>query len=275
MHPLDASLEFRPAKVEPTGTSTVFACKPSDRYRNAIGPFGGWIAALLLKGVLSMPEARGAPLALDAAFMGSIDDGDLEVRVFPLRQNRSVGFWRSEIWQAGRICASAQVTMSVVRQSLVLQDARFPEVPGPDVVPVYVNPRTPLPWLDQYVFKPVSGLLFSGAQTMDSRLWIRDAEPRPLDAISLTALCDTPFPPTWIRLPGQSPVSTVSYSVYYRANDMGFSEAGTGFCLLDSRSSLARAGYVDQFTSVWSASGSLLAQTQQMLWFADGAAGSG
>jgi hypothetical protein len=32
---------------------------------------------------------------------------------------------------------------------------------------------------------------------------------------------------------------------------------------------------VDQFTSVWSASGSLLAQTQQMLWFAAGTAGSG
>src|SRR4030095_6056866 len=214
------------------------------------------IAALLLKGVLSMPEARGAPLALDAAFMGSIDDGDLEVRVFPLRQTRSVGFWRSEIWQAGRICASAQVTMSVVRQSLMLQDARFPEVPGPDLVPVYVNPRTPLPWLDQYVFKPVSGLLFSGAQTMDSRLWIRDAEPRPLDAISLTALCDTPFPPTWIPLPAQSPVSTVSFFVYYRANDAYCSAAGAGFCLMDSRASLARGGYVDQFTSVWSATGS-------------------
>ena len=275
MHPLDASLELRPGTIGPAGTSAVFICKPGDRYRNAIGPFGGWIAALLLKAVLCLPQARGAPLALDALFMGSIDDGDLEVRVFALRQNRSVGFWRSEAWQAGRLCASAQMTMSIARESVVLQDARFPDVAGPDLVPVYVNPRTPVPWLDQYVFKPVSGLLFSRAETMDSRLWIRDAEPRPLDAISLTALCDTPFPPTWIPLPAQSPVSTVSFSVYYRANDADFSAAGTGFCLMDSRASLARGGYVDQFTSVWSASGSLLAQTQQMLWFADAPAGGG
>jgi acyl-CoA thioesterase len=261
--------------VGPTRTAAVFTCKPGDRYRNAIGPFGGWIAALLLKSVQCVPEARGAPLALDALFMGSIDDGDLEVRVFALRQNRSVGFWRSEIWQADRVCASAQVTLSMVRQSMVVQDAHFPDVAAPDLVPVYVNPRTPVPWIDQYVFKPVSGLLFSRAETMDSRIWIRDAEPRPLDALSLTALCDTPFPPTWIKLPGQSPVSTVTFSVYYRANDVDLGEAGTGFCLLDSRTSLARGGYVDQFTSVWSASGSLLAQTQQLLWFADGAAGSG
>ena len=272
MHPFDASFDFQAVRVEPTRTSAVYTCKPSDRYRNAIGPFGGWTAALLLKGVLSMPEARGAPLALDALFMGGIDGGDLEMRVYALRQNRSVGFWRSEVWQAGRICASAQVTMSTVRQSVVLQDAHFPDVPGPDLVPMYVNPRTPVPWIDQYVFKPVSGLLFSRAETMDSRLWIRDAEPRPLDGLSLTALCDTPFPSTWIRLPAQSPVSTVTFSVYYRANDMDFSEAGTGFCLMDSRASLARGGYVDQFTEVWSESGSLLAQTQQMLWFADGPA---
>jgi hypothetical protein len=118
-------------------------------------------------------------------------------------------------------------------------------------------------------------LLFSRAETMDSRIWIRDAEPRPLDAISLTALCDTPFPPTWIPLAAQSPVSTVTFSVYYRASDADLGAAGTGFCLMDSRASLARGGYVDQFTSVWSASGSLLAQTQQMLWFADPDRGKG
>jgi acyl-CoA thioesterase len=190
------------------------------------------------------------------------------VRVYPLRQNRSVGFWRSEVWQAGRICAHAQVTFSMARQSIVLQDALFPDVPSPDQVKVYDNPRTPVPWVDQYVFKPVSGVLFSCAATMDSRLWIRDASPRPVDAIALAAICDTPFPSPWIRLPGQVPVSTVTYSVYFRADADDLAQAGSGFCLVDTRASLARAGYVDQFSSVWSESGRLLAQTQQMLWMA-------
>lgn len=269
MHPLDESLELCPVTGAMPAGSAVHTCRASVLYKNAIGPFGGWIAALLLKSVLRAPQARGAPLALDAVFMGSMKDSDFEVRVFPLRQNRSVGFWRSEIWQAGRVCAHAQVTLSAERTSMVLQDARFPEVPGHESVPVYVNPRTPVPWLDQYIFKPVSGFLFSRADSMDARLWIRDATPRPLDAISLTALCDTPFPPTWIRLSGQAPVSTVTYSVYYRASPADLDQVGTGFCLLDTHASLARGGYVDQYTSVWSAAGALLAQTQQMLWFAD------
>ena len=150
---------------------------------------------------------------------------------------------------------------------MVLQDARFPDVPGPDALPVYDNPRKPVPWLAEYIFKPVAGLLFSGAESMDGLLWIRDAEARPLDAVSLAAMCDTAFPPLWIRLPEQTPVATINYSVYYRASDADLADAGTGFILLDSRSSVAQNGYVDQFTSLWSESGRLLAQTQQMLWF--------
>ncbi len=271
MHPLDASLALEPAEPAepaPAPPARVFRARTSDRYRNAIGPFGGWIAALLLKSVLVHPDARGAPLALDALFMGAIAEGELEVRVTPLRQNRTVGFWRSEAWQRGRICAQAQVTLSAPRPGMRLADAVFPEVPPPGAVTDYVNPRTPVPWIGQYVFRPVTGMLFSGAASMDARLWLRDAEPRPLDAVSLTAICDTPFPSPWIRLDDQVPVSTVNYSVYFRATADELAAAGAGFCLLDTRAALAANGYVDQFTSVWSEQGCLLAQTQQMLWMA-------
>jgi acyl-CoA thioesterase len=268
MHALDASLDLQAAAADDAAAAR-FVCRTSERYRNAIGPFGGWIAAAMLKAVSAVPGIRGRPLALDALFMGAIDDGELELRVHALRQNRSVGFWRSEAWQAGRLCAHAQVTYSIARTSVVLQDARCPDAPRPTEVAVYANPRTPVPWLDQYVFRPVNGLLFSGAASMDSRLWIRDADPRPLDAVSLAALCDTPFPSPWIRLPAQVPVSTVTYSVYFRASTDDFADAGSGYCLIDTRASLARGGYVDQFSSVWSESGRLLAQTQQLLWMAD------
>jgi len=271
MHAFDQSLQLEPMTPVPHGAVAAYLCRSSDRYRNAIGPFGGWIAALLLRGVLDVPEARGVPLALDALFMGAMDDGLLEVRVYPLRQNRSVGFWRSELWQKGRLCAHAQVTLTGERNSVVLQDARFPQVPPPAEVPIYRNPRTPVAWVDQYVFKAVSGMLFSQADSMDARLWIRDVDSRALDAISLTAMCDTPFPSPWIRLSAQVPVSTVTYSVYYRANAEDYADSGSGFCLIDTRASLARAGYVDQFSTLWSESGRLLAQTQQMLWMADSA----
>ena len=272
MHALDAALALRPYDGDVPGAAAAFVCDTSERYRNAIGPFGGWIAALLLRSVLSAPAARGAPLSLDALFMAPIDEHELEVRVFALRQNRSVGFWRSELWQRARLCAHAQVALTAAREGRVLQDATFPNVPPPGEVAVYDNPRTPVAWVEQYIFRPVRGLLFSRAESMDSTLWIRDADPRPLDALALAAICDTPFPSPWIRMAEQAPVSTVSYSVYFRAAEDDYAEAGSGYCLLDTRASLARGGYVDQFTTVWSESGRLLAQTQQMLWMAGASA---
>jgi acyl-CoA thioesterase len=267
MHPFDASLELQ-AVGSDTGNAAVYRARTSDRYRNAIGPFGGWTAALLLKSVLAMPQARGAPLALDAVFMGAIDDGALETRIFPLRQNRTVGFWRAELWQHDRMCAHAQVTLSTPRTGARLQDVRFPQVPPPDAVQTYANPRIPVPWIGQYIFKPVTGMLFSGAESMDALLWLRDAEPRPLDAVSLTAISDTPFPSPWICLEDQFPVSTVAFSVYFRAAAADYAAAGSDCMLLESRAAVMKNGYVDQFTHVWSADGRLLAQTQQMLWAA-------
>jgi acyl-CoA thioesterase len=266
MHPFDESLAMEAVGNTPAGAT--FRARTSERYRNAIGPFGGWTAALLLQATLATPGARGAPLSLDAVFMGPIDDGEVEVRVALLRQNRSVGFWRSELWQRSRVCAHAQVALSTPRAGASLHDAKRPEVPPAHAVPVYTNPRTPVAWIDQYTFRPVSGLLFSGAESMDARLWLRDAEPRGLDAVSLTAICDTPFPSPWIRMSDQVPVSTVAFSVYYRASAEDYAAAGDDYMLLDSHAALMQDGYVDQFTHVWSGSGRLLAQTQQMLWIA-------
>jgi acyl-coenzyme A thioesterase PaaI-like protein len=267
MHPFDLSLELEPTGEGPAA-ATIYRARTDARYRNAIGPFGGWTAALLLKAALAMPQARGAPLSLDAVFMGPIDDGEVEVRVALLRQNRSVGFWRSELWQYQRLCAHAQIALTAPRSGGVMQDAKMPDVPPAHEIAVYTNPRVPVPWIAQYEFRPVSGLLFSGADSMDARLWLRDAEQRTLDAISLTAVCDTPFPSPWIRMADQVPVSTVAFTVYFRASAEDYARAGSGFNLLDSRAALMSDGYVDQFTEVWSGSGALLAQTQQLLWIA-------
>lgn len=50
--------------------SGLWSCPSSPLYWNTIGPFGGWIAAVLLKGVLDEPEERGEPLTLPAQVIG-------------------------------------------------------------------------------------------------------------------------------------------------------------------------------------------------------------
>ena len=128
--------------------------------------------------------------------------------------------------------------------------------------------RTPA-FLARYDFRPVTGAMPQGAPTMDSKVWIRDAEPRTPDARSIAAICDAPFPSIWLRLSEPVMITTIAYNVFFRTSAAGLAAAGDAHLLLDSRCDLGAAGFFDQDTNVWSAAGALLAQTQQLAWFSN------
>ena len=47
------------------------------RYWNAIGPWGGWTVALLLKAVLAEADHAGTPVAMTANLMGGLSEAPL------------------------------------------------------------------------------------------------------------------------------------------------------------------------------------------------------
>jgi hypothetical protein len=104
---------------------------------------------------------------------------------------------------------------------------------------------------------------------MHSLLWLRDAEPRPLDAAAITCICDAPFPSVWLRLTEPVMITTLVYNIFFRVPAARLKEAGTGHVLVDSTCDLGGDGFYDQNSRVWSQDGKLLAQTQQLAWFAD------
>ncbi len=269
-HPLDLSLALSPAGPH------LWHSPSSPLYWNTIGPYGGWIAAMLLHAVLCEEDARGDPVALQAQFIGSLRQAPFHVRTSCMRQNRSTAFWRSEILQADedggeeRVCAHASVTLSGWRDTFTLADARMPEVPPAHATAAAPPRRYRIPeFLRRYDFRLVSAPMFAGAATMDSLLWLRDAEPRPLDSRSVAAICDAAFPSLWLRLAEPVMITTLVYNVFFRTPAAGLAQAGTGHVLLDSHCDIGADGFHDQHTNVWSESGRLLAQSQQLVWFAD------
>ena len=269
-HPLDLSLALQSA-----GRNT-WSSPCSPLYWNTIGPFGGWIAAMLLHAVMCEDEAHGDPVALQAQFIGSLRMAPFTVRTACIRQNRTTAFWRSEIRQAREdgaaeaICAHATVTLSGWRDTFTLADARMPAVPAASALPT-APPRTysTPEFLRRYDYRLASASMFAGADNMNSHLWVRDAEPRGLDARSISAICDAPFPSLWLRLAEPVMITTLVYNVFFRVPAAALANAGTGHVLLDSRCDVANDGFHDQATNLWSESGRLLAQTQQLVWFAD------
>ncbi len=284
-HPLDQSLALAPAGPN------LWRAPSSPLYWNAIGPYGGWIATMLLHGVQSEPAAQGDPISLQAQFIGALRQAPFTVATSCLRQNRSTAFWRSEIRQGGGnestngdsddngdsasdttalVCAHATITLGNWRETATISDAVMPMTPPALDLPVAParRARTP-PFIARYDFRPVKGVLGTLSDSMDALMWVRDAEPRTLDARSLTALCDAALPSIWLRMPEHLLTTTVVYNIFFRTSAAQIAAAGNRHILLESHCAAATAGFFDQRTNVWSDKGELLAQTEQLAWYSN------
>lgn len=268
-HPFDQSLAIESVALN------LWRSPSSPLYWNAIGPYGGWIAAMLLHAVQSEPSAQGEPIALQAQFAGPIRQAPFTLVTSCLRQNRSTAFWRSELRQADEageesVCAHASITLSNWRTTQTISDAVIPMAPPALDLAIAPARRFGTPeFVKRYDFRPVRGILGQDQSDMNTLMWVRDAEPRALDARSITALCDAPVPSIWLRMATPVLITTVVYTIFFRASQAQLTSAGDGHVLLESRCATGTAGFFDQDTNVWSEGGVLLAQTQQLAWFSD------
>ena len=91
----DSSLILSPAG------SRQWSSQIDKRYWNAIGPWGGWTVALLLKAVLAESDHAGTPVAMTVNLMGGLSEDPLTLTTRAARQGRSMEFWTSELIQEG------------------------------------------------------------------------------------------------------------------------------------------------------------------------------
>ncbi|WP_313075649.1 thioesterase family protein [Melaminivora sp.] len=270
-HPLDEALAL--ASTAPghyTGQTT-------DAYWNMVGPYGGLTAAVLLAAVLRHPEAQGEPVALTVNFAAAVARGPFTVQAVPVRTNRSTQHWTVTVLQAEeeggepRVTTTATVLMAQRRTTWSAADTPVPEgVPAPADCP-RIDPVFPVEWLKRYEMRPVRGMLpaqWDGSEHDSlSQLWMRDAPERPLDFPALAALADVFFPRIWRRRAHHVPAGTVSMTVYFHAGGDLLAQTGSGYLLGQARAQEFRNGFFDQTAQLWNEAGTLLATTQQIVYY--------
>lgn len=239
-------------------------------YANFIGPYGGITAAQALNAILQHPQLLGEPVAFTVNFAAALADGPFIARARPARTNRSTQHWIVELLQEGETVATATALTAVRRETWSGHEATMPEVPRPNDVPL--TPRMGVEWLKRYEMRFLEGPVprkWEGQGSDDSltRLWVRDEPPRPLDFLSLTALADNFFPRIWLRRATQTPLGTVSMTVYYHADSAVLRDTGTGYLLIQARGQGFRNGYFDHAGQLWNEAGELLATTHQVYYF--------
>ncbi|WP_338016858.1 thioesterase family protein [Noviherbaspirillum saxi] len=241
----------------------------SPAYGNMVGPFGGVIGATLLNAVMSHPALLGDPLSLTVHYAAPIADGDFTVHAKAVRTNRSTQHWFIELIQADEVAAFGTAVTAVRRDTWSATDANFPEVPPADgIKPAPAIPRAA--WTSCYDMRFIDG----GLDTPDtdgypsqSRLWIRDEPPRPLDFLSLSAISDAFFPRIFVRRRTWVPIGTVALTTYFHADAAQLSAQGSSSLLGIARGLHFGKGFFDQSAEVWSADGALLAATHQVVYY--------
>ena len=263
-HPFDAAIALQPRG------DNAFTGETSPAYANFIGPYGGITAAQAINAVLVHPQRLGEPIALTVNYAAALADGQFDVVARPARTNRSTQHWTVELSQGGETVATATVMTAARRDTWSGHEAGMPDVPRPHDVPR--TPRMGVEWLHRYDMRFLTGSVprvweGQGAEESLTRLWVRDEPQRPIDFASLTAMSDIFFPRIWLRRAKQTPIGTVTMTVYYHADTAQLHATGTSYLLVQAKGQGFRNGYFDHSGQLWNEAGDLLATTTQVVYF--------
>ena len=271
-HPFDRALALDHSDLR----AGLFTGTTSMDYWNMVGPFGGTTAAVALQAVLRHPDLLGLPIALTVNYAAAIEAGAFDVQAVPARTNRSTQHWTVQITQAGasgapQVTTTATVVTAARRGTWGATDLVMPEAPAPQAVERVTIGPAGVPWIEQYEMRPVAGGIPArwdgGGDRSETLLWVRDAVPRALDFPALASMSDLFYPRVWLRRATRVPAGTVSITTYFHAGAAELAEVGTGHLLARAVGQQFRNGFFDQAAQLWSASGTLLATSSQIVYF--------
>lgn len=265
-HDFDTAIALTPLEKDRFGGSTHPA------YVNMVGPYGGITSATLLQAVMLHPDRLGSPIALTVNYAGPITDGPFEISARATRTNRSTQHWSLALSQQGVIATTATAVFALRRKTWSSVEASaHTGLPLPAQLPA-ADLSERLPWTRRYEMRFVDGAFpepLDGVEQPQSlaRVWLRDAPPRPLDFLSLAALCDAFFPRVYTRRRQFTPAGTVTLSAYFHADEAMLAAQGEQHVLGVARGLAYHQGFHDQSAEIWGQGGQLLATTQQMVYF--------
>jgi acyl-CoA thioesterase len=258
-------------ELAPAGKNT-WAGMVDPNYRGFGSQFGGWTGAALLHAAMLEPGERGLPLSLSVLFIEAIAEGPIQISTRMLRSGARLQFWRSELAQGEKLCAHAQATFGVRRETTRFTDAVMPHVVPPDSNKL-TESSPPIPFGQQFVMRwATPGPLapeHDPEMPASSLVWIKDRAGRPLDYPLLAAMADLAPPRVAWKRKAITQSSTVSMTTHFHATPDELAKVDAGFILSEVHCRRCEGGYFDHELKLWSRSGALLATSEQVAAFRD------
>lgn len=242
-------------------------CTIVENYWIADGPNGGYLAALLATAAerqIGVPnrQARG----LTVHYLRRPDAGPAVLRVEILREGRSVSFLRVGLEQDERPVATATGMWASARQGFEHAAWTMPNAAPPDQCPPMTSVRGDdlFPIHQQWDIRSIGGVPFGEGESTEMSWWIRPPVHRPLDAVMVIAMADALPPPIFaVAGPGMG-VPTLDLTVHIRADLESTRWEPGDWILARFLTRLAQDGFVEEDGELWTADGTLVANSRQL-----------
>ena len=233
----------------------------SDRWMVPSGPNGGYLAALMLRAAIAASGGL-TPRALNVQFLSALPPGPAVVETNILRAGRSVTTIDVVLTVAERSIVG-RASLGPPRDGVEFCDVEMPDVPSPEDLPSEQWPEDNESSVHlRYDMRFAAG----GAHEYDHQAaeaigWIRTDDAAAVDHLVVAALADSWPPPVARRQRSGVGAPTMDLTIHFRDS---LTEPIDDFVLAHSRTRMARDGFADLDTDLWSRDGRLLATARQL-----------
>lgn len=260
MHPLDeATLVNRLSDDR-------FAVDLSTRYWGYTAAHGGYLAAVLLRAMLErVGDPSRSPRSLTVHFLKGPEPGAAEVHTEVLRSGGKLTSMTARLIQQGQPTTFAVAAFGSAFDGVGFQQRAMPQVPAKEACARMQPSKVEIDHRFEHR-QCFGGAPFTGASEALIGGYSRLEAPRPIDALTLTLLCDAWWPalfPTLTDRKQAGACPTIDLTIHFRADLPLADSAPDDYVLVELKSEALAHGYLDESCHIWSKQGVLLAQTVQ------------
>jgi acyl-CoA thioesterase len=251
------------------GTASEYAATVGDEWRAGRGPHGGYLAAIILRALtISVGDAARAPRSLTIHYARAPKPGPVTIRTVRERDGRSLSTLSARMEQDGNLVAIALAAFSLPWDGPELSDIRMPNVDGPDAERIAATGPNGGPlFMGHLILQPrIEPAPPDGTRRrMEFAAWLGLAEARGLDALALAFFSDALIPAPFLAIGMPAPAPTIDLTIHFRvALPLEGEPDPYELCFARVHAGLVHDGFFEEDSTIWSADGTLLAQSRQL-----------
>jgi acyl-CoA thioesterase len=229
-------------------------------------PNGGYVASFLIR-ALAAEAPQPDPLTMTTHYLGRpTTDTEISVAVDLVHAARSHAFLQARMEQAGRPLATALAAFGSRDRESPSFSVPMPETPPPEQLED--PPRMAMPGMsfrDRFDWRPPPSMHPGSWGSFDNEAlsggWQRFSDGRPVDELTIPLFMDAYAPAIFARTRPEGGVPTIELTVHWRGRPSGTWQ------FAEFRTRILAHGYLEEDGLLWSADGTLVAQSRQLALF--------